>query len=64
MDKAAAIGQRKGCKNIKYKSSKDHCISSAVLRTIWSIISIKTTEIKTQPRNHDNKMTPYYYNEF
>ena len=63
MDKGAAMGQRKGCKNIKYKSPKDHLISSAVLRTICFIICIKTTETKTQPRNHDNKMTPYY-NEF
>lgn len=63
MDKAAAMGQRKECKNIKYKPSKDHFISSAVFRTICFIISIKTTETRTQPRHHDNKMTPYY-NEF
>lgn len=62
MDKAAVMGQTKRCKNIKYKYSKDNFISSVVLRTICFIISNKTTETKTQPRNHANKIIPITMN--
>lgn len=62
MDKAAAMGQTKRCKNSKYKYSKDNLISSVVLRIIWFFISIKATETKTQPRNHANKITPITMN--
>lgn len=57
------MGLRKGCKNIKYKSSRDHFISSAHHKTICIIISVKKTEAKTQTRNYDDKMTPCY-NDF
>lgn len=63
MVKAAVRRQRKGYKAVKHKSSKHYFISSAALRTICFIVFIKTTEIKTQPRSHNNKMTPHY-NEF